>query len=262
MPTFALRGADLDFDVSGSAGPAVVQLHGLTSSRHRDTLLGLDLARSLAPSDARILRYDARGHGRSTGRDEADDYRWDRLAGDLLELLDHVFPGEAVHGIGPSMGTGTLLHAAVHDEGRFAGLILAIPPTAWASRVSQARLYEDQAHYIASAGVDAFVAAGRLAPRPPATVDTPETVPDVGEALLPTVMRGAARSDLPSAGAIGSLEVPGLVLAWTDDPSHPTSTARMLHGLLAGSRLLTASSPAEVRTWPAAVAAFVTAARP
>lgn len=261
MPTFALPDARLDFDVSGTGGPAVVQLHGLTSSRRRDMLLRLDLARGLDAPQARVLRYDARGHGDSTGTDDPDDYRWSRLAEDLIRLLDDVFPGESVHGIGPSMGTGTLLHAATADERRFVGLTLAIPPTAWESRRSQAAVYLDQADYIESAGVEAFVRAGRLAPRPPATVDSPETVPAVDAALLPTVMRGAARADLPSPGAIGSLEVPGLILAWTDDPSHPTSTSRMLHGLLQDSRLLVASSPGEVLTWPAAVASFVTAAR-
>lgn len=266
MPTLAVRDADLDFDVTsvaGGGGPAVVQLHGLTSSRARERLLRLDLARGIddgLAGPARILRFDARGHGSSTGRHLTDDYRWDRLAEDLVSLLDHVFPGEQVHGIGPSMGTGTLLHAATSAPDRFASLTCAIPPTAWETRRSQAALYETQAAYVAASGVEAFVAAGRLAPRPPAIADVPETMPDVEESLLPTVMRGAALTDLPTPAAIAALAVPALLLAWTDDPAHPTATARILHGLLHGSRLLVASSPDEVSAWPSAFAAHVKAA--
>lgn len=262
MATFATHGVALDFDVSGTGGPAIVQLHGLTSSRRRDAVLRLDLARGLTPAEGRVLRYDARGHGQSSGSADPEDYRWDRLATDLLGLLQHVFPGETVHGIGPSMGTGTLLHAAAAEEDRFAGLVLAIPPTAWESRRDQAALYEEQAAFVASAGVDAFVAAGRLAPRPPAAADVPETVPDVEEPLLPTVLRGAARADLPPADTIATLTAPSLILSWTDDPSHPVSTARALHHLLADSRHELASSPAEVGAWPEAVRSFVASTQP
>ena len=66
MPSHAVSGAVLDVELSDEGGRAVVQLHGLTSSRARDRLLHLDLGRGL--SGTRLLRYDARGHGRSTGR--------------------------------------------------------------------------------------------------------------------------------------------------------------------------------------------------
>ena len=108
MPSLAVRDVVLDHDVAvlgppGAApGPAVVQLHGLTSSRERDHRLGLDVMRGLADpaggTGARLLRYDARGHGRSSGSTTPGDYRWDRLAEDLLALLATVFPGEVVHG--------------------------------------------------------------------------------------------------------------------------------------------------------------------
>lgn len=65
MPALQVRGAVLDYDITGDDGPLVVQLHGLTSSRARDAQLGLDLGRALRGH--RVLRYDARAHGRSTG---------------------------------------------------------------------------------------------------------------------------------------------------------------------------------------------------
>jgi 3-oxoadipate enol-lactonase len=248
VPTFSVSGAELDFEISDEGGPAVVQLHGLTSSRYRDRLLDLDLGRGL--SGTRLLRYDARGHGRSTGRAVPEDYGWDRLADDLLAILDEVFPGEAVHGVGPSMGTGTLLHAITRAPERFSALTLVVPPTAWETRVAKADDYRAAGRMVREQGMAAFVDAGRLAVRPPATVDAPETVPDVTEQLLPALFEGAALTDLPAPELLGRIEVPTLVLAWTDDPVHPVSTAADITSLVAGARMELASTPADVATWP------------
>lgn len=64
------------------------------------------------------LHYTVRGSGGSTGRQVPEDYRWDALADDLLALLDEVAPTELVDGIGASMGTATLLHAAANAPHR------------------------------------------------------------------------------------------------------------------------------------------------
>lgn len=255
MPTFTVPGAELDVELSDEGGHPVVQLHGLTSSRRRDRLLDLDLGRGL--SGTRLLRYDARGHGRSTGRTVAEDYRWSVLAEDLLRLLDEFFLGELVHGVGPSMGTGTLLHAAVLDPARFAGLTLVVPPTAWATRAAKAADYLQAADLVETDGIDAFVEAGRLAPKPPATADTPDTLPEVSEELLPSLLRGAALADLPAAKQLAEVAVPTTILAWTDDPAHPVSTAEALADLLPRSRLEVARTPADLATWPEMLAADV-----
>ncbi|CAN5565087.1 alpha/beta hydrolase [soil metagenome] len=258
MPSLSVPGAVVDFDVaehSGSTGPAVVPLHGLTSSRQRDSPLGLEIGRGLSPDSpraARVLRYDARGHGASSGGTRPGDYSWARLAEDLDALLDHVFPGEAVHGVGPSMGTGTLLHAAVADPARFRTLTLVVPPTAWATRRGQSAGYEEMANLVETAGVAAFVAAGRASTPPPAVAGAPDTVPDVPDHLLPSVLRGAATADLPPPEALTRLLQPTLILAWTEDPTHPLSTATALQDLLPHSRLDVAERPEDVATWPSA----------
>ncbi|KAB1654053.1 alpha/beta hydrolase [Pseudoclavibacter chungangensis] len=248
MTTFHVPGADLDVELSDEGGAPVVQLHGLTSSRRRDRQLNLDLGTGL--HGTRLLRYDARGHGRSTGRTVPDDYRWTSLADDLLRLLDAWFPGERVHGVGPSMGAGTLLHAAVRDPGRFSGFTLMLPPTAWDTRAAKAEEYRVAADLVESRGIGAFVALNRLKPSPPAAKRLPDSLPEVSEALFPTVFRGAAASDLPDPEQIARIDVPTTLLAWIDDPGHPVSTAERLHGLLPHSTLTIASTPADVGTWP------------
>jgi 3-oxoadipate enol-lactonase len=248
VPTFSVPGAELDVELSDEGGHPVVQLHGLTSSRHRDRLMELDLGRGL--SGTRLLRYDARGHGHSTGRAVPEDYRWPVLADDLLRLLDHWFPGEQVHGVGPSMGTGTLLHAAVRDPERFSSLTLLVPATAWKTRVAKAEAYRRNATIIEEQGLDAFLRAETAVSRPPATTGAPETVPDVTERLLPSLFRGAALSDLPAPADIAAIDVHTTVLAWIDDPAHPVSTAEALVDLMPKATLEVAHTPADLARWP------------
>lgn len=257
MAVLDIGGAAISYDITGETGPLAVQLHGLTSSRARDAQLGLDVGRALVAQ--RVLRYDARGHGHSTGDADEASYGWDRLADDLLRLLDAVAPGERVHGLGPSMGAGTLLHAAVREPERFASLTLLVPPTAWATRTAQAETYRRNAGVVEREGVDALVRLGSSAPVPPALADAPETYPAVAEALLPTVLRGAAATDLPGAGELRAVAVPTLVLAWVGDPAHPLSTAERLRELIPGSVLSIARSPHEVLAWPGLCAEHVAA---
>ena len=61
-----------------------------------------------------------------------------------------------IDAIGASMGTGTLLHAAVQAPHRFRRLILSAPPTAWESRTAQAGMYEQAASLIERQGPESF----------------------------------------------------------------------------------------------------------
>lgn len=255
MHRFTVPGAELAWSCNGESGPAVVQLHGLGSSRRRDQVQGLNLGREL--SATRLLRYDTRGHGHSTGRADPEDYRWPALAEDLLNLLDHCLPDMPVHGVGASMGAATLLHAALRAPGRFSGFTLMLPPTAWDTRTAQAGDYRRLARFIEDHGMDRFVAASSRMPRPPATLDTPDTVPDVSGDLLPSIYRGAAMSDLPTREQIATLDIPTTILAWAEDPSHPLATAEALVALLPDATLHVAQSPQDVAGWPSILAAAV-----
>lgn len=205
------------------------------------------------------MRYDARGHGRSSGTQQERDYGWDRLAGDLLSLLDYAVPGEKVHGVGPSMGTATLLHAAVREPSRFASLTLMAPPTAWHSRRAQADEYRAKANLVEQEGIGAFIELGNAAPAPPALANVPHTLPEIPSELLPTVLRGAAAADLPGKSEIAHLEIPTLILTWTQDPTHPRLTATTLNALISTSRLITAGSPKDLMTWSQLLAEHVRA---
>lgn len=248
-------GAALAHDLRGNGAP-VVQLHGLSSSRRRDELRGLDL--TAGREGLHVLRFDARGHGRSPGSPDPAAYTWPALAVDLLGLLDEVFPGRAVHGVGTSMGTATLLTAAVAEPARFASLTLGIPPTAWEWRAEQSKLYELGARQVARWGVARWAELTRRPPTSPAIdPDRPFLPPDVADEWLSAAFRGAAASDLPSRDEVARLTMPVLLLAWPDDASHPLEVAAELAGLLPDARLEVARSPAEVEAWPRAVSDFI-----
>lgn len=217
----------------------------------------------MALREHRVLRYDARGHGNSTGSTEPSSYTWPHLADDLLALLEHVAePGEQVHGVGPSMGSATLLHAALLDPTRFASLTLVTPPTAWETRVAQRATYLVNADLVEREGIDAFVELGLTSPIVPAMADAPRTKPAVAEALLPALLRGAALSDLPSPRELAAIDAATLLLAWTDDPTHPVSTATILADTLPDTRLVVARTPYGVMAWPGLFADHVTGHAP
>ncbi len=252
LPTIPLEAAELAYDVRGS-GPVVLQLHGLTSSRRRDEVLRLDLTRGLR--DRTVVRYDARGHGRSTGRPVPEDYRWSKLAEDLLGVCEVVSPVDPVGVVGQSMGAATALHAVTAAPHRVDRLVLALPPTAWETRVAQGAVYRAGADLVETRGAQTWAEMSHYAPRPPAVdPEVPVTDPDVREAVLPSLLRGAGLSDLPDHERIAAIAAPTLVLAWEGDAAHPLSTARQLAALIPRSRLVVASTPAQVAAWPVLVA--------
>ncbi|EIV91570.1 alpha/beta fold hydrolase [Frankia sp. QA3] len=253
-----VRGAELAYTDAG-AGPLAVYAHGLTQSRASETASGLFDWAPVVAAGRRLVRYDARGHGQSTGEAIPAQYAWPQLADDLLALLDQLAGAAPVAGIGSSMGTATLLHAAVRAPGRFDRLVLTAPPTAWASREAQAGLYRQGADLVETRGPGLFAELAASAPVPAVFADLPgyPPAPDVSEKLFPSVLRGAADSDLPPEAALATIDVPVLILAWAGDPGHPLSTAERLAALIDGARLQVAETGAQLARWGALTAEFL-----
>jgi pimeloyl-ACP methyl ester carboxylesterase len=230
-------------------GPIVGYSHGMFLSRAGDDRSGLIDWTPLTGSH-RLVRYDARAHGASTGRPVPEDYRWSQLAGDLLAVADAVSDGP-VDWMGASMGCGSLLWAATVAPQRFRRLVLVIPPTIGETRAATAGVYRAGAETIERDGIAAWVATLRQFATPAIFDDVPgyEIPIEVGEPLLPSVLRGAALSDLPDASALGALTLPALILSWDTDPVHPVSTAEYLARTLPDARLHVSQTSADVRTW-------------
>ncbi|MEU6890327.1 alpha/beta fold hydrolase [Streptomyces sp. NPDC046557] len=254
---FRCRGAELVYDDLGE-GPLAVYAHGGFVSRDVEDRMGLFDWAPLLRAGRRLVRYDARGHGRSDGAAVDTDYTYDSLARDLLALLDHLGDAGRADAMGSSMGCATVLHAAVREPGRFSALVLLIPPTAWTTRAAYARANRSAAETVERRGVGAWLAARAERPRPPVMADVPEFPPTPSERVLPAVLRGLALSDLPPPASLAALRLPALVLAWEGDPGHPLSTARALARSLPDAELHVARTRAEVAAWGERAAAFLT----
>jgi 3-oxoadipate enol-lactonase len=250
-----VRGVRIAYDEVGS-GPVAVRVHGLTGSRAQDDVTGAFAAGPLVGIRLSVLRYDVRGHGRSGGEPVATDYVWTNLADDLLALLD-ALEVERVSGVGASMGTAILLHAATTAPERFGRLVLTCPPTAWESRAPEREAMREAAESVDSGGKRSFEASRQAQARPPALAEQPLGPVDIDESLLAAVLRGAAESDLPAQEALTRIGCPTLVLAWADDPGHPVSTAHRLCEFIPDSTLHVATTPDELRSWDDLMAAFL-----
>ena len=251
---------------SQGRGRALVWTHGFTSSIDAEDATGMAALWRGLP-DLHLVRYDARGHGRSApGRDEAAQ-AWSALGGDLLELVSRLGLERPVAG-GASMGTATTLHAAVRAPGAFSGLVLVIPPTAWETRKAQADLYRGAAALAEARGVAAYVEIMRESlrerPMPGFSEEMQERVfADLGAMSAPDLarnMRGAAASDLPDPAQIRRLDLPTLIIATRGDPGHPLSTAEKLAELLPRAELVVLDDLLQLPSARGALARFLAGA--
>jgi len=254
---FTRAGATIAYQVAGSGSP-VGYAHGVPLSR--DAVRRLDLFDVDAiGAGHRLLTYDQRGHGRSTGRPVVDDYSFDTFAADLLGLLDEAGIDEPIDLIGSSLGADNALRGALIAPDRFRRLVLMIPPVAWEPEAAQAkRWYFDFAELIETTGPSWRDALADAAPLPIFTgYDKFDMTPQVPDELLPSVLRGVARSDLPAPDRIATVGQPTLILAWETDALHPVDTARRLHDLIPDSTLHVASTVADIKTWTDRIVDFL-----
>src|SRR5688500_14310142 len=114
-------GVALALEEAGEGTP-VVLLHGLTATR-RYVVMG---SKALERGGHRVVAYDARGHGRSSGAPDPDAYDYDDLVADLQAVLDERGIERAVLA-GASMGAHTAVRLAIDAPERVAGLVVITP---------------------------------------------------------------------------------------------------------------------------------------
>jgi pimeloyl-ACP methyl ester carboxylesterase len=241
-------------------GTPFVWAHGMTSSMASEAAMGVFDWSSL--EGVRVVRYDAPSHGRSPLAESSDEQRWDRLAGTMLSVADSAGFSTFVAG-GASMGAATTLHAALQAPERVTAMVLVIPPTAWETRAAQAGVYQFAMRIVEEQGIDALVALEKEMPGqgpladPEVRAASEQHLLDMAPRALQRIFEGAIASDLPPRDAVATLTQPTLILAWTDDPGHPVSTAEQLHELLPQSELHIAQSLAEARQWSTILSTFL-----
>lgn len=229
--------------------------HGLMSNVNADVPhLHFDELSHVTP----IVRYDARGHGGTASTLNPVDYTWPHLAEDMKAIADTLQFPSFVAG-GDSMGAATAIYAALKFPQHVKGLLLVIPPTAWEGRRASKRAYLQLAQWVKTHGAAEY--AKKLQQTPQhwgMETIAPQLVKSVTQMeALPTVLEGAASSDLPHAQVLGSIKIPTLIMSWENDPHHPVTTAETLHALIPSSRLTVAPNKEELKSWPHIAAQFL-----
>lgn len=229
--------------------------HSLLGSMAQDLEGGVLAWRELTDI-ARVIRFDARGHGQSECVGEPEDFRWDNLAKNMWQVIDN-YTNEAVVLGGASMGCATSLYAACQNPERVRALVLVIPPTAWESREKMKRNYRIVANIINVTRALPLRLLRFLRPK----LNSESFQKNMGMLLashasranykgMVGAMRGAALSDLPPKKELEKLTMPTLILAWDDDATHPLSVAEALRDTLPNAQLEVMKNSQDPYQWP------------
>jgi pimeloyl-ACP methyl ester carboxylesterase len=254
--------ATLAYNTTGPADAkhTVLAAHSLATSRAWEDQTGLFDWNCIVEAGQQVARFDTRGHGDSTGTPDAEQYTWPALAADYIAIADATSPDRPIDGVGQSTGCGVLLWAAATRPERIRRLVLVIPPTVGAAREAQAQLYLAASQMVELRGIEAWQRVVSVTPPAPILTSGGWQRPTwiaVQDGLVPSVLRGAAKSVLPDDDQLRRIDQPTLILAWDGDPSHPTASAEYLADRIPKSTLEVATVPDEVRGWGRRVASFL-----
>jgi 3-oxoadipate enol-lactonase len=216
-------------------GPASARVVALANS------LGMDLHMwdpqiPLLSERFRVLRFDARGHGRSEV--PPGPYTLDQLGGDLVALLDTLEIPRA-HICGLSLGGMIALWMAIYHHARVDRVILANT----AARIGTEASWNERILAIENGGMAAIrdMVVGRFLSLPfrrqhPSTA---ERVADILQATPPGGYIGACRalSVADLRGEVGNIEAPCLVIGSLLDEATPPAQAEELAASLKTSQL-------------------------
>jgi len=222
------NGSTIGYEVWGEGEVTLALLHAYPLSRGQWRAQGETLARSLA---LRVVAPDLRGCGESSV--DAEPITMERMAQDLLALLDALGAGEVVLG-GLSMGGYATLAALRLAPERFAGVILA--DTRATPDTEQGRAgREATAAFVVEQGPGALfdrdapkLFSNRVMTRHPEIVAQGRALAEVSRAEgLAAQARGLGlRADAMSL--LPQITCPALVLVGDQDAITPIADARTL----------------------------------
>jgi 3-oxoadipate enol-lactonase len=227
----------LSYDVDGPAdAPAVMLINSIAATREL-------WARQMPALTGRyrVLRYDARGHGRSSA--PAAEYTLEQLGGDALAILDDAGV-EAAHACGISLGGLTAQWLGVHAPKRVRSLVLANT----AARIGTVQSWTERIALVREKGMSAV--AELTIPRwfsPEFQERDPDTVHGFRTMIQACPVEGylgccATLRDADLREEIASIATPALVIASTADAATPAEGLAFIRDRIPGARMVTMES--------------------
>lgn len=255
-------GARLAYDVSGPAGaPALLLINSIGTTR---ALWHHQVAH--LHGAWRVIRYDARGHGRSSA--PAGDYTLAQLGHDAVAVLDAAGAPTA-HVCGISLGGLTALWLGLHQAARVDRLVLANT----AARIGSLESWAERMALVRDGGMPAVADRAMATWFTPAFhAREPETVASFRAMVAgcaPTGYLGccAALRDADVRDDVGRLRVPVLAIAGTRDAATPPAGVEFIRDRVPGAALVAfdvahLSNVEAADGFTAAVASFLSAEPP
>lgn len=229
--------ATISYEVDGPPdGPVLLLVNSIASTR--------ELWARQMPAFAgghRVIRYDARGHGRSSA--PPGDYTIEQLGGDALAVLDDAGAPPA-HVCGISLGGLTAQWLGVHAPDRVRSLVLANT----GARIGSVESWTERIALVRAKGMSAV--AELTIPRwfsPEFRERDPDTVHTFRTMIQACPADGyvgccAALRDADLREQIGAIRCPTLVVASTDDMATPTEGLAFLRDRVPGAQMVTVTS--------------------
>jgi 3-oxoadipate enol-lactonase len=232
---------DVHYTIEGE-GPWITLAHSLACN-----VSMWDEQAALLSKNYRVLRYDARGHGKTTA--PAGPYTLAQLADDVYGLFQHLGITRS-HWVGISMGGMIGQTYALEHPGVFASMVLADttsrrPPNAdamWGERIVLAQ----------TQGMGALV-EGTLARWFTAgfRASHPDVVAPIAAGILATPVNGfcgccAAIAKIDTLDRLHEISCPVLVLVGEHDHGTPPEMARQIHANLPNSQFVLINDAAHI----------------
>ena len=223
MSVVRIADIDVHYTIDG-AGPWLTLAHPLAADS-RIWAPQMDLL----SAHFRVLRFDARGHGKSSA--STAPYTLDQLADDALLLFEHLGLQRS-HWIGLSMGGMVAQALALKRPGLLDRIVLADstsrrPPNAaqmWGERIAQAR-----------AGGMAAIVAPTIERwfTEPFRIAEPKTISWVAEQIATTSVEGycgccAAIAKIDLLDRLHQIDSPALIMAGEHDHATPASMSEQM----------------------------------
>ncbi|TXI89810.1 MULTISPECIES: bifunctional 3-oxoadipate enol-lactonase/4-carboxymuconolactone decarboxylase PcaDC [unclassified Cupriavidus] len=231
MPYLDHAGARLFYTVDGpDHAPAIV----FSNSLGTDHTMWQPQAAALA-GRFRVVRYDTRGHGRSSA--PGDAFTVEQLGRDVLAILDALDIDRAVF-CGLSMGGTTGQWLGIHAPDRFTRIVLANT----AARIGTAEGWNARIESVLRDGMAQMVAPSVQRWFRPTFVATAEqAIAPLRAVLAGLDPRGyaancAAVRDADFRDTVKAIPVPVLVIAGSDDPSTTAAEGRALADAIPDAR--------------------------
>ena len=230
-----INGFQMNYQVSGRAeAPPVILHHPLATTLESWG----ELTAALEPA-YRVIRFDARGHGKSEATPGA--YRFGQLTSDVIGLMDHLGVAKARY-VGLSMGGFVGQYLGLLHASRFHSLGLVSTSSSmsagqeiWDTRIRTAA--EDGMPTVVDGAMARWVAPKVLAGSNPALVARLRAMvlatPPVGYVGWCEAIR-----TLDITSRLGEIKLPVQVIVGALDPATPPAAAEVIHKGIPGSELV------------------------